>query len=114
MVRLARGTAAASGLRVATGALALTRSVRDSAGLGVDERSANLRHAMTARPAPPGLAALVVDDIVTTGATVRESRRALEAAGWPVVGCAVIAETRRRFPRRVGHPVGTRDAHGLA
>jgi predicted amidophosphoribosyltransferase len=98
MLRLARHVAAATRLRPARDALMLTRSVRDSAGLGPDERRTNLAGALAARPAPAGLAALVVDDIVTTGATLREARRALETAGWPVAGCAVIAATPRRTP----------------
>jgi predicted amidophosphoribosyltransferase len=37
-----------------------------------------------------------VDDIVTTGATLREAARALTSAGWQVSGAAVIAATQRR------------------
>ncbi|MDT4912695.1 MAG: hypothetical protein QOC66_1823 [Pseudonocardiales bacterium] len=98
VLRLARRVASATGLRIARDGLALTRSVRDSAGLDSGERSVNLAEAMSARPAPPGMSALVVDDIVTTGATLREARRALATAGWPVVGAAVVAATPRRFP----------------
>jgi predicted amidophosphoribosyltransferase len=96
VLRLARRAAPVCGVRVIPNALVLTRSVRDSAGLGSRERTANLAHAMAARPGPPGVAALVVDDIVTTGSTLREAHRALEAAGWPVVGAAVVAATPRR------------------
>jgi predicted amidophosphoribosyltransferase len=96
VLRLARRVAAATGVRVAPDALHLTRALRDSAGLGVDERAANLAQAMHARPAPPGRRALVVDDIVTTGATLREAVRALSAGGWTVVGGAVVAATPRR------------------
>jgi predicted amidophosphoribosyltransferase len=98
VLRLARRAAPLCGLRVARDGLALVRSVRDSAGLHSDERSANLAEAMAARPPPPGFCALVVDDIVTTGATLREARRALLAAGWPVAGAAVVAATPRRDP----------------
>ena len=77
-------------------ALRLVRAVRDSAGLGLTERQANLAHAMVARPASPGTAAVIVDDIVTSGATLAESVRALHSAGWPVTAAAVVAVTPRR------------------
>lgn len=96
VLRLARGAAAATGLRVARDALALNRAVRDSAGLAARERVANLSDAMTARAPWPGLVALLVDDIVTTGATLGEATRALRHAGWPIVGGAVVAATPLR------------------
>lgn len=97
VLRLARRAAAVSGVRLAAGALVLRRVPRDSAGLGAAERAANLAAAMAARP-PGAAAALVLDDIVTTGATLREACRALTAAGWPVLGAAVVAATPRRTP----------------
>lgn len=77
-------------------ALWLVRAVRDSAGLGAGERHANLAGAMAGRPAPAGAAAVIVDDIVTSGATLAESVRALRCAGWSVSAAAVIAVTPRR------------------
>lgn len=102
VLRLARRAGPRCGLRTVTGVLTLTRSVRDSAGLGIADRAANLARAMAARPAPGGVGALVVDDIVTTGATLHECVRALRAAGWPVVGTAVVASTPRRSDRISG------------
>ena len=96
VLRLARRTAIRTGLRVAPSALALTRSPRDSAGLGVAERAVNLDHAMRARPPAAPASALIVDDIVTTGATLGEATRALTAAGWSVIGAAVVGATPRR------------------
>ncbi|HEU5269092.1 MAG TPA: ComF family protein [Jatrophihabitans sp.] len=81
-------------------ALALTGSVRDSANLTTEQRRANLAGRMTAA-APAGLGGLrpiVLDDIVTTGATLAEAGRALAVAGWPPAAAAVVAATRLRRP----------------
>ncbi|MDT4917310.1 MAG: hypothetical protein QOH89_2010 [Pseudonocardiales bacterium] len=98
VARLARRAGRLTGLRTAAGVLTPTRRIRDSAGLGIAEREQNLAGAIAARPGPDGLAALVVDDIVTTGATLRACVAALAAAGWPVAGAAVVAATARRAP----------------
>jgi predicted amidophosphoribosyltransferase len=108
--RLAVRAAPGCGVQVVGDALRLTRVVRDSAGLSSEQRAANVAHAVAARPAPVGAVAVVVDDIVTTGATLREAVRALEAAGWPVLGSAVVAATQRR----VIVSTGRAQAHGLA
>lgn len=111
--RLAARAGRRTGLRVASQALTLVRVPRDSAGLTVAERAANLARAMAATPAPPGATALVVDDVVTTGTTLAEAVRALRAAGWPVAGAAAVAVTPRRDGRgRVG--IGSAQAPGLA
>ena len=72
------------------------RSVRDQAGLGARGRSANLEGAFVAPAAWAGRAVVVVDDLVTTGASVREAVRALREVGALVVGCAAVAHTPRR------------------
>jgi predicted amidophosphoribosyltransferase len=107
VLRLARVAGRRSAGSVGT-ALRLARPVQDSAGLGVRERATNLYTAMTATAPPVARAgAVVVDDIVTTGATLREAARALAAAGWTVRGAAVVAATERRgAPTRRGEPVG--------
>lgn len=94
VLRLARGAGRSCGLPVVA-ALRLTRGVADSAGLTREQRAANLSGALVAAPGG-GRAAVLVDDIVTTGATLREAARALGAAGWPVAAAAVVATTGRR------------------
>jgi predicted amidophosphoribosyltransferase len=88
--------------RASDPALRLQRAVRDSAGLVAAERMANLQGAMVARPALTGASAILVDDVLTTGASLREAARALRAAGWTVTGAAVIAATPRRIPPSTG------------
>jgi predicted amidophosphoribosyltransferase len=100
MLRLARAVAPQVGLPVAPNALWLRRATRDSAGLGIEARHANLAGAMAAARPPGGPnppAAVVVDDVITTGATLVEAVRALRRSGWPVAGAAVIAATPLRF-----------------
>lgn len=92
--------------------LRLTREVRDSAGLDTQARAANLAAAMSAAPPPrPGTPAVVVDDITTTGATLVEAARALRAAGWTVVGAAVVAATERRLGAASRRTADTAQSH---
>ena len=77
------------------------RDVADQAGLNAAERAANLAGALVVRSRVPvgrGEAWVVVDDIVTTGATALEATRALGAADILVRGVAVVAATQRRTP----------------
>lgn len=70
------------------------RAAADQRGLGRDERARNVAHTMRARDAA-GLRVVVVDDVVTTGATLGEAVRALTDAGAVVVGAATVAATPR-------------------
>ena len=77
--------------------------VADQADLDAAARLGNLAGAFAApaarvRPwAGRRALAVVIDDVMTTGATAREAQRALEATGVPVLGIATVATTRKRL-----------------
>ncbi len=83
--------------------------VRDSASLSAAQRRANLAGTFASRPfaVPPGAVPVLVDDIVTTGATLCEAASVLSARsqGTAPVLAAVVAATprgpRARVPPRV-------------
>lgn len=83
------GAPVVAGLRVA-------RRTRDQAGLPAAERERNLRGALRGRPVLAGRRLLIVDDVLTTGATLREAARAATEAGGAVLGAAVLARVPRR------------------
>lgn len=81
------------------------RSTRDQAGLGAQERRANVTgafaadHSAVARCVRAGIEeVLVVDDVLTTGASAREAVRALAAAGLRTSAVVVVAHTPRPGP----------------
>ena len=82
------------GVRVHRG-LALARRPEDQAGLDRIQRLANLAGAFRAAGEQPCGPVVVIDDIVTTGATLAEAVRACQAGGCHVIGGAVVAATMR-------------------
>jgi predicted amidophosphoribosyltransferase len=101
MAATAAGCLRTTGLRVEVRAvLRQRRSVDDQSGLDVDARHANLSGALAVRrPAlVRGRRVVIVDDIVTTGATAAEAARTLNQAGAVVIGIACVAATIRRHP----------------
>ncbi|MGW6276492.1 ComF family protein [Kribbella sp. NPDC055071] len=83
-------------------ALTVVRRPDDQAGLSAERRTANLDGAFAVRSRwaerLTDQPVLLVDDVITTGSTLAEACRALESRGIPVLGCAVVAATRRRSP----------------
>ncbi len=86
--------------------------VRDQAGLGAAERGANLDRSMACSSSGlrrlangrPRARIVLCDDVLTTGATLREAQRALEDVGVQVDAAAVVAATRRRTDPRSALP----------
>lgn len=90
--RLARACAsalAAQGRAAAVApALRLTSGVRDAVGLDRDQRAANLAGRLCLDPRglpPPGTPLILLDDVITTGATAAACVRTLAEGGFPVV-----------------------------
>lgn len=78
----------------------------DQVGLGRAARARNRDGSLAATGPLDGVRVVVVDDILTTGATILEARRAVLAAGGEVLGLATLAETRR-LHRAAGDSPGT-------
>ena len=103
-LRTARRAAAAvrrDGVAVTvTPVLRVASRVQDQAGLDAAARAANLAGNLSVparlRPLVAGRPVVLVDDVVTTGATLAEAARALRLAGAQVLAAATVAATSRR------------------
>jgi predicted amidophosphoribosyltransferase len=99
--RLASASARMSGGTVVA-PLRWARRVADQSGLSVEQRRHNVAASMSAREPGVGMArkvpsvVWVLDDVMTSGATIDEAARALTASGWTVAGAAVVASVDLR------------------
>lgn len=94
--RVAAGLSAAFDPR----GLRFTRKVKDQTRLSGPHRVENLKGALMARDPDriAGCSVLIVDDILTTGATLREAARALDEAGADQVRAVVVAVNSGGLP----------------
>jgi predicted amidophosphoribosyltransferase len=91
VTRLARAAVAGHPDVTVVAALRMKALARDSVGLGSSARERNIAGRVLLRGARPRTEVVIVDDIVTTGATARESVRTLHAAGIRVAAVLAIA-----------------------
>ena len=93
-------------------ALTLRRRVADQSGLDHRQRASNVESAMQVRPrwrsSIGGVACLLVDDVLTTGATLAEAARALRVGGAGPIVAATVAATQRRG---ILAPSSAKDCH---
>ena len=97
MVDIAQGVGRLSGYRISD-PLELVRKVRDQSGLHADDRSENLRGAFGVKAGSyPRGDLVLIDDVVTTGSTLREAVRALTTQGYCVIASvtACVAQPLR-------------------
>jgi len=87
--------------------LASRRRPADQRGLDAEGRAENVRGSMRSRKIGGGAAVVLVDDVVTTGATLDEAARALRSAGFLVVSAVALAATPR-LSERNANASGTR------
>jgi ComF family protein len=88
---LAGELARALGGEAPVGLLSRARETRRQVGLSESERAQNVEGAFTASPTVAGREVLLVDDVLTTGATVRAAAAVLQQAGAPRVEVLTIS-----------------------
>jgi predicted amidophosphoribosyltransferase len=69
----------------------------DQTGLSRHLRYTNMHGSFVATRNLAGVDIVLLDDVITTGATLREAARALHVAGANVVGAAVLAATPQKL-----------------
>jgi predicted amidophosphoribosyltransferase len=69
--------------------------VLDQVGLSSAERIANLRGSMRLNQVITGKIVFLIDDVVTTGATITEAWKTVSLAGAIVAGALVVSEARQ-------------------
>ena len=78
-------------------ALEFTRRISDQTKLTESQRASNLHGAFRVRKVRISNPIIVVDDVVTTGSTLREAVRALQERNLTVIGAATACASQRRL-----------------
>lgn len=73
-----------------------TKRVRMQKSLSAKERMTNLHDAFAVRAVPSGCCVVLVDDVVTTGASLSAGARALRTAGVKNLLCVTVAQTPKK------------------
>ncbi len=76
----------------------MNKRVVDQSGLSETQRHDNLFGAFkVAKPLNSAAPIIIVDDVITTGSTLREAVRALKERNLTVLGAATACATQRRL-----------------
>ncbi|MBH0129605.1 ComF family protein [Salinibacterium sp. NK8237] len=90
---------AAAGIRHAR-VLRVAQKTRSQKLLSADERALNVKGAFISARSLVGVRVIIVDDVLTTGATLDEAARAVSAAGGTVIAAVTIGFTPRTLTVR--------------
>jgi ComF family protein len=78
-------------------ALEFTRNISDQTKLTESQRASNLRGAFRVKKVRISSPVIVMDDVVTTGSTLREAVRVLQERNLTVIGAATACASQRRL-----------------
>ena len=99
-LEIARVTSNKLGIPLNPGILTRIRATPPQAGLPLKKRGRNVRGAFECSSDLAGQRILLVDDVMTTGSTLREAARILKLHGAGQITVAVAARAAKQVPRR--------------